>query len=179
MNKVFTISAGLVLLCIWCSGCCSREDDKNRKEPPPSTPSHGMVPREDKKTEKERAVPEVVGKDPLIHIRNAADFQTYVLESGMPCLVDFYSDHCPPCRMLAPVMEKLAKEYEGKVRICKVCIDIPANREIAARYSFQYIPTVIFLKDGKEVTRITGLKPEKEYREILDGMIAKKTGGDT
>jgi len=172
MNKRLIISICLILLCICHSGCRNKNGFQERKKISPSTETISTAKA---KTEKGHGGQETVTENPLIHIHNPEEFSKYILDSKIPCLIDFYSDHCPPCRMLAPIIEKLAKDYKGKAVVCKVCLDNTANREIAAQYSFRFIPTVIFLQDGKEVTRITGLRAEKEYREILDGMVIDKS----
>jgi thioredoxin 1 len=71
-------------------------------------------------------------------------------------LVDFYADWCGPCRMLTPVLEQLAKEMHGKIKVTKV--DIDSNQQIASRFQVMSVPTMILFKDGKEVNRLIGLR---------------------
>ena len=81
-------------------------------------------------------------------------------------MVDFWASWCGPCRMLGPVVEKLAEQYEGKAIIGKVNVD--EQQELAVRYGVMSIPTVIFFKDGKEIDRKVGVMPAGAYSAILD-----------
>ena len=81
-------------------------------------------------------------------------------------MVDFWASWCGPCRMLGPVVEKLAEQYEGKAVIGKVNVD--EQQELAVRYGVMSIPTVIFFKDGKEIDRKVGVMPAGAYTAILD-----------
>ena len=88
------------------------------------------------------------------------------LAEGKLMMVDFWASWCGPCRMLGPVVEKLADEYEGKAVIGKVNVD--EEQELAVRYGVMSIPTVIFFKDGKEIDRKVGVMPANAYTELLD-----------
>ena len=83
-----------------------------------------------------------------------ATFETEVLQSNQPVVVDFYADWCGPCRMMTPVVEQLAEEFAGKVSVGK--LDTDANQEIAIRYGIMGIPTLGLFRDGKLVDRIVG-----------------------
>ena len=113
-------------------------------------------------------------KEALIHVNSETDFKKYVLNANLPCLADFFSDSCPPCRMLAPTIEKLAKKYKGKALVCKVSLDHPAARGLARKYEIRGIPAVIFFSKGKETQRLVGLRSEKDYSSVLDEMIEKQ-----
>jgi thioredoxin 1 len=105
----------------------------------------------------------------VLHIDNKSDFEAKVLNASGICLVDLFSDHCPPCRMLAPTISSLAEKYSGKVIVCKVNLDrAPA---IAREHGIMAIPTVLIIKDGKEIKRIVGLQPESEYAKQLDELM--------
>jgi thioredoxin 1 len=91
---------------------------------------------------------------------NEANFKQEVLESGIPVLVDFWADWCMPCRMIAPVVEELAKEYDGKFKICKLNVD--DAQTIAANYEVMSIPTIIIFKNGEVVDKITGAVPKAD-----------------
>jgi thioredoxin 1 len=81
-------------------------------------------------------------------------FEADVLESRLPVIVDFYADWCPPCRMMTPVLERLAVEYEGKVTIGKLDVDV--NQDIAITYGVMAMPTLALFKSGKMVDRMVG-----------------------
>ncbi len=87
------------------------------------------------------------------------------LNSGKVMLVDFWANWCMPCRMLGPVIEKLAGDYEGKAEIGKV--DVDEQGELAMHYGVMSIPTVILFKDGQEVTRLVGVQPEESFVKLL------------
>lgn len=88
------------------------------------------------------------------------------LSSGKLMMVDFWADWCGPCRMLGPVIEKLAQDYEGKVQVGKVNVD--QQPELAMRYGVMSIPTVIFFKGGQELDRLVGVMPAKAFTQVLD-----------
>jgi thioredoxin 1 len=94
------------------------------------------------------------------------NFEQEVLKSNVPVLVDFWAEWCMPCRMLAPTIEKIAKEYAGKVKVGKV--DTDSNRDTALKFSISNIPTVILFKGGQAAQRFVGLRPEKDFKEALD-----------
>ena len=96
---------------------------------------------------------------------NLKSFEEAV-ESGKLVMVDFWAAWCGPCRMLAPVMDDLDKKYEGKVLVGKVNVD--EEQELAVRCGVMSIPTVIFFKDGKEITRKVGVMPPKSFTDVLD-----------
>lgn len=96
------------------------------------------------------------------------NFETEVLKSEVPVLVDFWAEWCMPCRMLAPTIDKLAKDYAGKVKIGK--LDTDANREVAIKYSINSIPTVILFKGGQVAQKFVGLRPERDFKEALDAV---------
>ena len=81
-------------------------------------------------------------------------------------LIDFYADWCGPCRMIAPIIEQLASEYEGKALIAK--LDVDKAQGAASKYSVTSIPTVILFIDGKEAKRIVGVRDKKTFQTLLD-----------
>ncbi|HLU81738.1 MAG TPA: thioredoxin [Flavobacteriaceae bacterium] len=99
-----------------------------------------------------------------------ANFEETVLQSGdTPVMVDFWAAWCGPCRMLAPIVEELSSEYEGKAVIGK--LDVDANQEFAAKYGVRNIPTVLIFKNGEMVKRQVGVSPKKEYTDALDALL--------
>ena len=96
-------------------------------------------------------------------------FDEVVLKSDKPVLVDFWATWCGPCRMLGPVIEELATEYEGRVVVGKV--DVDNNQEFAAKYGVRNIPTVLVFKDGEVVGRQVGVAAKKTYTDALDSLL--------
>ncbi len=95
-----------------------------------------------------------------------ANFEQDVLKSSTPVLVDFWAEWCAPCRMVAPVVEKLAGEYNGRVIFCK--LDLEKGRNTATQYGIRSIPTLLFFKDGKPMRQIVGFTSEKDLKKNLD-----------
>ena len=96
------------------------------------------------------------------------NFDAEVLKSGQPVLVDFWAEWCMPCRMLTPTIEKLAKDYAGKVKVGK--LDTDANRDVAIKYSISAIPTVILFNNGQVAQKFVGLRQERDFKEALDSV---------
>lgn len=94
------------------------------------------------------------------------DFEENVLNSSEPVLVDFWAEWCNPCRMLAPVIDELANELDGKATVAKVNID--ECGDLAMRYGVMSIPTIIAFKNGKEVKRQVGVVPKQTILGLLD-----------
>ena len=93
------------------------------------------------------------------------NFEKEVLKSEKPVLVDFYADWCGPCNAMAPVIEELAKELEGKVKVGKINVD--ENPDIAVEYNVMSIPTLIVFKNGKEEKRLVGLRSKEELINLF------------
>jgi thioredoxin 1 len=102
--------------------------------------------------------------DEPIHVTDSA-FEKTVLQSKLPVLVDFWAPWCGPCKMVAPTLDKLAKENAGKLLVTKVNTD--ENPEWAMKYQVQGIPTMLFVADGKVVHRQVGALPEPMLREVV------------
>lgn len=92
-----------------------------------------------------------------------------IISGSVPVVVDFWATWCGPCRALAPVVEEIASEYEGKAEIVKCNVD--DCEEIAAQYSIRSIPTLIFFKDGKAVDRLVGAVPKSEITAKIDALL--------
>jgi thioredoxin 1 len=89
---------------------------------------------------------------------NQAEWENEVIGSDTPVLVDFWAEWCGPCKMIAPIVDELASEYEGKLRVAK--LDADANPDILNNYGIMSIPTLVLFKGGEDVMRITGFKPK-------------------
>lgn len=100
-----------------------------------------------------------------LHVTDAA-FENTVLKSNLPVIVDFWAPWCGPCRMVAPILDKIAKEYEGKLVVAKVNTD--EDSEWAVKYGVQGIPTMLFVANGKIVHRQVGALPEPMLRQVVD-----------
>lgn len=97
------------------------------------------------------------------------NFKTDALESSIPVVVDFYADWCGPCKMMAPVIDELADDYEGKVRIGKVNTD--ENRGTASKYNVMSIPTILFIKNGEVVDQVVGAVPKTVLEQKINSML--------
>jgi thioredoxin 1 len=100
----------------------------------------------------------------------AADFETNVLASQTPVLVDFWAAWCGPCQTMGPVVDELAHELEGKARIAKV--DVEEHGELAERFGVHSIPTFILFRDGEELERVTGMVPKSTLKSKLEALVA-------
>ena len=98
-------------------------------------------------------------------IVNVDNFESEVLKSEMPVLVDFWATWCGPCRMLAPTVSAIAEKYDGKVKVCKC--DIDENISLAEKYGIEVIPTLVVFTSGKEKTRNMGLMSQAEIEKML------------
>lgn len=94
------------------------------------------------------------------------NFEQEVINSETPVLVDFWAEWCMPCRMLAPTIDKIAKDYAGKVKVGK--LDTDANRDVSIKYGISAIPTVILFKGGQVVQKFVGMRQERDFKEALD-----------
>ncbi len=102
--------------------------------------------------------------DEPIHVTDAA-FQKTVLESSLPVIVDFWAPWCAPCRMVAPILDKLAREFAGKLIVAKVNTD--EDSQYATQYGVQGIPTMLFIAGGKVLHQQVGAMPERMLREAV------------
>lgn len=97
------------------------------------------------------------------------NFNAEVLKADKPVLVDFYADWCGPCKMMAPAIEKLAEEYDGKAVVGKLNVD--ESGEIAARYGIMNIPTLILFKNGEIVKKVVGLQNRDALKQLMESAL--------
>lgn len=102
-----------------------------------------------------------------------ADFETVVLKSELPVLVDFWAPWCGPCRMVAPIVEELAEEYDGRVKFVKVNTD--DNTRTAVAYGIRSIPTLLVFKNGQQVDQIIGFRPKGDLQRSLEKALSQDT----
>ncbi len=98
-----------------------------------------------------------------------SNFEADVLNNEKPVLVDFFADWCGPCQMMAPLIEEIAKQYEGKATIGKLNVD--DNPKTALKYRVMSIPTMIFFKNGEIAEKIIGASSQKDITDILDSLL--------
>ncbi|MGD9693689.1 MAG: thioredoxin [Phycisphaerales bacterium] len=95
-----------------------------------------------------------------------ANFETEVLKSDVPVLVDFWAEWCMPCRMIAPTIDEIAEEYAGRVKVGKV--DTDANRDTGFKYGISAIPTILLFKNGQVAQKFVGLTKKADFKAALD-----------
>ena len=119
---------------------------------------------------------QVTTKERVVTI-NENDFDSTVLGSNIPVFVDFYADWCGPCRMIAPTIEALSEEYEGKVKFVKINVD--NNQQLAMKYDIMSIPTSMLFENGTVKDSLIGAYPASAYRQRIDQALGSghlKTG---
>ena len=95
-----------------------------------------------------------------------AEFDQEVLNADLPVVVDFWAEWCGPCKVIAPILEELANEYDGKIKFVKV--DTEENFETPSTYGILSLPTLLVFKEGRQIERITGARPKGDLKRYLD-----------
>jgi thioredoxin 1 len=98
-----------------------------------------------------------------------SNFESEVLKSDKPCLVDFWAEWCGPCRMVSPIVDEIAKEYAGKLKVGKLNVD--NNSQTAVKYGIMSIPSLLFFSGGKVVDQIIGAVPKKQLVQKIDKIV--------
>ncbi len=109
-----------------------------------------------------------MGNENLLNVTDS-DFEEQILKSGVPALVDFWAAWCGPCRQVGPVVEELAGEYVGKIKVAKLNVD--ENKQTPGKYGVRGIPTLMVFKNGEVVDQIVGAVPKSRIKELLDKVI--------
>ncbi len=107
---------------------------------------------------------------PLIVTLNQANFESEVLKSSTPVLVDFWAEWCGPCKMIAPVLDELAQEFQGRLKIAKV--DVDQNQVLATQFQINSIPTLLVFKNGQVTEHMLGAKSKRDLKASLDRALA-------
>ncbi len=100
---------------------------------------------------------------------NDSDFESMILESDLPTLVDFWAEWCGPCKAMGPVIEEIAEEYEGRAVVAKM--DVSANNATAVKYGVQGIPLLLFFSGGEVADRIMGMQDKKRLKKSISGKL--------
>lgn len=106
--------------------------------------------------------------DNIVHVTDAS-FESDVLKSDLPVLVDFWAEWCGPCKMIAPVLEEIADEYAGKIKVCKM--DVDANTETAPKFGIRGIPTLIIFKNGNQEATKVGALSKTQLAEFVSSAL--------
>jgi thioredoxin 1 len=104
----------------------------------------------------------------IVHVNNE-NFETDVLKSGKPVLVDFWAEWCGPCKMIAPILEEISTEYDDRLQIAKV--DVEENQAIAMQYGIRSIPTLMIFKDGVVQAQHVGMLSKEQLSQLLDAQL--------
>lgn len=102
-------------------------------------------------------------------ILNAENFESEVLNSAEPVLVDFWASWCGPCKMIAPIIDQLAEEYAGRIKVAKLNVD--ESRSVAEQYRIMSIPTLLVFKDGEVVNQAIGARPKSDLEKMLENVL--------
>jgi len=111
-----------------------------------------------------------MGSENVIELTDE-NFEAEVVNSDVPVLVDFWAEWCMPCRMIAPMVEDLAEEYAGRIKVGK--LDTDASRETASKFGIQAIPSLLLFRGGQVIRKIVGLRSKNELKAEIDAVLAE------
>jgi len=104
---------------------------------------------------------------------NTGNWDAEVLQSSQLVMVDFWAVWCGPCQMVGPIVEELAQEYNGKLKVMKLNTD--EAPEVAGRYQIMSIPTILFFKEGEPVEKLVGARPKQHFKQIIDSLLSQSS----
>jgi thioredoxin 1 len=108
----------------------------------------------------------------MIIVTSDKTWDSDVLKSDIPVLVDFWAEWCGPCRIVGPTIEQLSQTMDGKLKVTKLNVD--ENQEIAMKYNILSIPSLLLFNDGKEIARTVGAAPKETYQKFIEQSLSKK-----
>ena len=106
----------------------------------------------------------------LVAQADQTNWETEVLQASELVMVDFWAVWCGPCQMVAPIVEELANEYAGKLKVMKLNTD--EAPDVAGRYQIMSIPTILFFKNGEQVEKLVGARPKPQFKQVIDSLLA-------
>lgn len=166
MKKLFLV---LIVACAFLTSCkCSHKDDNSDKKQAANSEAN-----DSESITNEKSYVKVMSYKEFI--KNVWDFEAstdeFVFKGGKPCVIDFYATWCGPCKMVAPILEKLAKEYDSKVDFYKV--DCDQETKLASILKVRNIPMVFFMKDGTQPEKSVGAKDEAFFRSQINRLLSE------
>lgn len=108
----------------------------------------------------------------LEKVFNFEQNKEWKFEGNLPCIIDFYADWCQPCKMVAPILEELSEEYEGKINIYKV--DTEVEQELAAAFGIRSIPSLLFCPKDEQPQMAQGALPKETFKQVIDDILLKQ-----
>lgn len=174
MQKIGYLSVLIIFLFISCNGTTDGEKGNTSTKSSANVTDGGSKKSESATGKPEHLTEQTFKLKVMNYDKNP---QQWVFEGDKPAIIDFYADWCRPCRMIAPILEELSVEYEGKINIYKV--DTEAQRELAAVFGITSLPTVLFIPMQGEPSSQKGALPKESYKKIIDEFLLKSPSTET